>query len=204
MTQFGLFDAPLALVDGERGRVTYYDRFVPADEAEAAFAALRGGVDWHANRRVMYEREVDVPRLTAHFALAKLVARETEGIDANGASAVAGLAARVSEALGTPFNSIGLNFYRDGNDSVAPHNDRLDDLVKGAPIALVSLGSTRRMMIRSKTPGEPAVPIELEAGSLLVMSWSSQLHYTHGVAKTKAPVGERISVALRVRPSAAE
>ena len=204
MTQFGLFDAPLALVDGERGRVTYYDRFVPADEAEAAFAALRGGVDWHANRRVMYEREVDVPRLTAHFALAKLVTREAEGIDANGASAVAGLAARVSEALGTPFNSIGLNFYRDGNDSVAPHNDRLDDLVKGAPIALVSLGSTRRMMIRSKTPGEPAVPIELEAGSLLVMSWSSQLHYTHGVAKTKAPVGERISVALRVRPSAAE
>ena len=204
MTQFGLFDAPLALVDGERGRVTYYDRFVPADEAEAAFAALRGGVDWHANRRVMYEREVDVPRLTAHFALAKLVARETEGIDANGASAVAGLAARVSEALAKPFNSIGLNFYRDGNDSVAPHNDRLDDLVKGAPIALVSLGSTRRMMIRSKTPGEPAVPIELEAGSLLVMSWSSQLHYTHGVAKTKAPVGERISVALRVRPSAAE
>jgi hypothetical protein len=39
MTQFGLFDAPLALVDGERGRVTYYDRFVPAEESEAAFAA---------------------------------------------------------------------------------------------------------------------------------------------------------------------
>jgi alkylated DNA repair dioxygenase AlkB len=45
------------------------------------------------------------------------------------------------------------------------------------------------------------VPVDLEAGSLLVMSWSSQLHYTHGVAKTKARVGERISVALRVRPS---
>jgi alkylated DNA repair dioxygenase AlkB len=201
VTQFGLFGAPLALVDGERGRVTYHDRFVPAEEAEAAFVALRGGVDWHANRRVMYEREVDVPRLTAHFALAKLVAGEAEGIDANGASAIASLARRVGEALATPFNSVGLNFYRDGNDSVAPHNDRLGDLVRGEPIALVSLGSTRRMLIRSKTPGEPAVPVDLEAGSLLVMSWSSQLHYTHGVAKTKARVGERISVALRVRPS---
>ncbi len=200
MTQFGLFDAPLALVDGERGRVTYYDRFVPAEEADAALAALRGGVDWHANRRVMYEREVDVPRLTAYFSLAALGSGAAEGIDANGASAIAGLARRVSEALDVPFNSIGLNRYRDGNDSVAPHNDRLDDLVKGEPIALVSLGSTRRMMIRSKTPGEPAVPIDLEAGSLLVMSWTSQLHYTHGVAKTKAKVGERISVALRVRP----
>jgi len=60
------------------------------------------------------------------------------------------------------------------------------------------------MMIRSKTPGEPAVPIDLEAGSLLVMTWTSQLHYTHGVAKTKAPVGERISVAIRVRPPKAD
>jgi alkylated DNA repair dioxygenase AlkB len=200
MTQFGLFDAPLELIDGERGRVTYYDRFVPPEEAEAAFAVLRGGVDWHANRRVMYEREVDVPRLTAHFPLAKIVSGEAEGIDANSAAAITALARRASEALGAPFNSIGLNFYRDGNDSVAPHNDRLADLVKGEPIALVSLGSTRRMLIRSKQPGEAAVPIDLEAGSLLVMSWSSQLNYTHGVAKTKAPVGERISVALRVRP----
>ena len=102
--------------------------------------------------------------------------------------------------LGAPFNSVGLNFYRDGNDSVAPHNDRLGDLVAGQPIALVSLGGTRRMLIRAKQPGEAAVPVDLEAGSLLVMSWSSQLHYTHGVAKTKRAVGERISVALRVRP----
>ena len=202
MTQFGLFDAPLALVDGERGRVTYYDRFVPADEAEAAFAALRGGVDWHANRRVMYEREVDVPRLTAHFALAKLVAREVEGIDANGASAVAGLAARVSEALAKPFNSIGLNFYRDGNDSVAPHHDKLHDLVVGEPVALLSLGATRRMAIRpqAKDSAERGIAVDLVAGSLLVMSYSSQLHYLHGIAKTRVAVGPRISLALRVRP----
>jgi alkylated DNA repair dioxygenase AlkB len=200
MTQFGLFDAPLALIDGERGRVTYYDRFVPAEVAEATFAALRNGVDWHARRRVMYEREVDVPRLTSHFPLASLAAGEVEGINAEGAAAIVDLARRVTDALDAPFNSIGLNFYRDGNDSVAPHNDRLADLVKGEPIALVSLGSTRRMLIRSKQPGEAAVPIDLEAGSLLVMTWSSQLHYTHGVAKTKAKVGERISVALRVRP----
>jgi alkylated DNA repair dioxygenase AlkB len=201
MTQFGLFDAPLALIDGERGRVTYYDRFVPVDRAEAAFAALRGGVDWHAQRRVMYEREVDVPRLTSHFPLAKVVSGEATGIDAAAAAALAELARRVTDALQTPFNSIGLNFYRDGSDSVAPHNDRLHDLAEDAPIALVSLGATRRMMIRSKRAGEPAVPIDLEGGSLLVMSYATQLHYTHGVAKTKAPVGERISVALRVRPT---
>jgi alkylated DNA repair dioxygenase AlkB len=202
MTQFGLFDAPLSLLSSERGDVTYHGGFVPADLAGSYFTALRDGVDWRAQRRVMYEREVDVPRLTAHFALDALHADEApEGITPAAAAVVRDAAARASNALRVPFNSVGLNFYRDGNDSVAPHNDRLQDLVAGEPIALISLGATRRMLIRSKRPGEAAVPIDLEAGSLLVMSYASQLHYTHGVAKTRAPVGERISVALRVRPA---
>ena len=201
MTQFGLFTAPLSLLSGERGHVTYHEGFLPAALADASFAAMRDGVDWHAQRRVMYEREVDVPRLTAHFALAQLRSDDAaEGIAPEAAAVVRDVAARVSEALGAPFNSVGLNFYRDGNDSVAPHNDRLQDLVKGEPIALVSFGGTRRMLIRSKRPGEPAVPVDLEAGSLLVMSYASQLHYTHGVAKTRTAVGPRISLALRVRP----
>lgn len=201
MTQFGLFTAPLSLLSGERGEVTYHAGFLPGDLADAYFAALRDGVDWHAQRRVMYEREVDVPRLTAHFALDDLGAEDApDGITREAAAGVRDVAARVTAALGAPFNSVGLNFYRDGNDSVAPHNDRLQELGKGEPIALLSLGGTRRMLIRSKRPGEPAVSIDLEAGSLLVMSYASQLHYTHGVAKTRAKVGPRISVALRVRP----
>lgn len=201
MTQFGLFSAPLSLLSGERGEVTYYDGFLPAELAGAAFETLRDGVDWHAQRRVMYEREVDVPRLTAHFALGKLSGEAAiDGITPEAAKIVRDAALRVTDALGAPFNSVGLNYYRDGNDSVAPHNDRLQDLVEGEPIALLSFGGTRRMLIRSKRPGEPAVPIDLEAGSLLVMSYASQLHYTHGVAKTRAAVGPRISVALRVRP----
>jgi alkylated DNA repair dioxygenase AlkB len=200
VTQFALFTAPLTLIAGERGEVTYHADFLPAEAADAYFATLRDGVDWHANRRIMYEREVDVPRLTAHFPLERLRSREADGVSADAAAVLDDAAARVAHALGASFNSIGLNHYRDGNDSVAPHNDRLQDLVKGEPIALLSLGGTRRMLIRSKRPGEAAVPIDLEAGSLLVMSWTSQLHYTHGVAKTRASVEPRISVALRVRP----
>jgi len=200
MTQFGLFDAPLSLIEGERGSVTYYAGFLPIASAESYFMTLRDGVDWHAQRRVMYEREVDVPRLTAHFRLEDLASESAlDGIAREAAATVGDVAARVSGKLDVPFNSIGLNFYRDGSDSVAPHNDRLHDLVAGQPIALVSLGETRRMLIRSKRAGESAVPIDLEAGSLLVMSYATQLHYTHGVAKTRAPVGSRISVALRVR-----
>jgi alkylated DNA repair dioxygenase AlkB len=83
---------------------------------------------------------------------------------------------------------------------VAPHNDHLYEITAGFPILLVSLGATRRMTIRSKEPPRRVRLLDLEAGSLLTMSYESQLHYTHGVPKTREPAGERISLAFRVRP----
>src|SRR4029079_2637878 len=105
----------------------------------------------------------------------------------------------VVDRLGVPFTSVGLNFYRDGRDSVAPHNDHLNELRKGFPIALLSLGATRRMTIRAKKPPRRAVHVDLEPGSLLVMDYATQLHYTHAVPRVTGPVGERISVAFRVK-----
>jgi alkylated DNA repair dioxygenase AlkB len=105
----------------------------------------------------------------------------------------------VADKLDVPFNAVGLNLYRDGRDSVAPHNDHLSELRKGFPIALVSVGATRRMTIRAKAHPRRAVHVDLEPGSLLVMDYETQLHYTHGVPKTSDPVGERISVAFRVK-----
>ena len=72
-------------------------------------------------------------------------------------------------------------------------------LVEGHPIALVSLGSKRRMTIRENA-SRRAVHIDLEPGSLLVMSHASQLTHEHGIPKTRDVVGPRISLAYRVRP----
>src|SRR5207253_2290560 len=98
-----------------------------------------------------------------------------------------------------PFNAVGLNLYRDGRDSVAPHNDHLNELREGFPIALVSLGAMRRMTIRAKAAPRRTTHVDLEAGSLLVMEYATQLHYTHAVPKTTEVVGERISLAFRVK-----
>ena len=87
-----------------------------------------------------------------------------------------------------------------GNDSVAPHNDKLTTLIEGHPIALVSLGEPRRMDIREKVPPRRVVRIDLEPGSRLVMSHAMQQYYDHGIPKTKHAVGPRISLAFRVRP----
>jgi alkylated DNA repair dioxygenase AlkB len=160
---------------------------------QAWFAAVRGAVEWRSLRRMMYEREVDVPRLIGHFRL--------DPPDASTPAAILDAAGRVIDRLGVPFNSVGLNLYRDGRDSVAPHNDHLYEIIEGFPIALLSLGATRRMTIRAKAPPRRPIHVDLEPGSLLVMDYATQLHYTHGVPKTTEPVGERISMAFRMKPA---
>lgn len=192
MSQLTLFDATQTIiVDDERGKVSYTPRFVNADTAAAWFAELRSGVEWRAERRMMYDREVEVPRLIGHFRLDPPPAATPR--------AILDAAHLVSDRLEVPFNAVGLNLYRDGRDSVAPHNDHLNEILKGFPIALLSLGAARRMTIRAKVSPRRTVHVTLEAGSLLVMDYATQLHYTHGVPKTVETVGERISLAFRVK-----
>jgi alkylated DNA repair dioxygenase AlkB len=179
------------ITDDERGRITYAPAFVDPGMASTWFAELRDVVPWQALRRQMYDREVDVPRLVSSYRL--------DPAAASTPAAILDAAARVSTAVGEPFNSVGLNRYRDGRDSVAPHNDHLNELRAGYPIALLSLGATRRMTIRAKAATRAVFHLDLEAGSLLVMDYATQRHYDHGVPKTTAAVGERISLAFRVR-----
>lgn len=191
MTQFSLFSqGPLILLDDASGRIVYEENVIPAGQAAQWHAQLLDSPMWRQQRRVMYERELDVPRLTAHFAA------EDEDL----AEPLRSALEQVRAVTGEQFNSIGLNLYRDQHDSVAMHNDRLGDLQEGRPIALISLGETRRMHIRNKKH-VPArrLDLDLAAGSLLLMSWETQLHYDHGIPKQTHALGPRISLAFRTR-----
>ena len=192
MSQLPLFDSDeTVLTDDERGRISYEPGFVDSRTAAAWFAELRGTVSWRGEKRMMYEREVDVPRLMGSIRL--------DPPAASTPPALLEAARRVTAHLQLPFNAVGLNLYRDGRDSVAPHNDHLDEIREGFPIALVSLGATRRMTIRAKEPPRRVMHVDLVAGSLFVMDYLTQIHYTHAVPKTPEPVGERISLAFRVK-----
>jgi len=181
------------LLDDASGRIRYLPGAVAAERAQAWFAQLHYGIEWHAERREMYGREVDVPRLTASFRLD----------DPALPPALREAAETVLDLTKIAFNSAGLNLYRDGNDGVAPHNDHLEELQRGYPIALLSLGATRRLTIRAKQPPRRVLNVDLEPGSLLLMSWRTQRHYDHAIPKTRPPVGARISIAFRRRPQGA-
>lgn len=181
---------PQVLVEDEEGGVFYRPGVIPPALAARWFDALRDTVGWKSMRRPMYDRVVDVPRLVASYWLDAPSLPEP----------LPDIAARMRSELGEPFNTVGLNYYRDGRDSVAPHNDKLPTLVPGHPIALLSLGSPRRMVIRAKAAPRTMIRIDLEPGSLLVMSHRSQLHYDHGIPKARGEVPARMSLAFRVRP----
>jgi alkylated DNA repair dioxygenase AlkB len=192
MIQLSLFDrGPQTLLDDASGRIVLTPELVDGDTARRWFDELRAGVAWKSGTRLMYEREVEVPRLRGHFRVddPALPAALREAL------------AAVASAVDAPFDSIGLNLYRDQHDSVAPHNDKLAELVRGQPIALLSLGAMRRMTIRAKQPPRRVLHVDLEAGSLLLMSWETQLHYDHAIPKQRVPAGPRISLAFRVRGS---
>lgn len=190
--QSSLFElGPQRLVDDAEDGIYYRPGVFDHARIARWFEALRDGVDWHSMRRPMYDRVVDVPRLVAAYRL--------ESADLPGP--LPEIAAGVRAELGEPFNTVGLNYYRDGNDSVAPHNDKLDTLVPGHPIVVLSLGATRRMTIRAKMPPRGVLHVDLEPGSLMVMSYASQLHYDHGIPKVRSALAPRISLAFRVRPT---
>lgn len=190
MTQPSLFAGGTeVLLDDASGFIVHALDVIPATTAADWFARLRDGVPWQADRRLMYDHEVDVPRLRAEYRL------NLHGTPALLLEAAA--AART--VVDAPYDSAGLNYYRDEKDSVAPHNDKLRFIREAEPIALLSLGATRRMVIRAKQPPRRVLKVDMVPGSVLVMSYATQLHYDHGIPKQTAPAGPRISVAFRVR-----
>jgi len=187
--QLGLFAVSPATVvaDDETGKIVYRPGVFTREESERLFAALRDEIPWESDRRWMYDREVDVPRLVAHYGAPPFPAVLEE------------IRRRIEPLVEVKIERIGLNFYRDEHDSVAWHNDKVRVYGSTPTIALVSFGATRRMQLRTKpaVASRRSLGIDLEPGSLLLMQGSSQLNWDHTIPKERRPIGPRISVALR-------
>ncbi|MFD7228678.1 alpha-ketoglutarate-dependent dioxygenase AlkB [Streptomyces sp. NPDC059881] len=162
--------------------------------ADALFEELAEGVPWRAERRQMYEREVDVPRLLAYYGDGDPLPHPvlTEARDA--------LSAHYAAELGERFVTAGLCYYRDGHDSVAWHGDRIG---RGARedtmVAILSVGTPRDLVLRPRSGGREPVRKALGHGDLVVMGGSCQRTWEHAVPKTTRAVGARISIQYRPR-----
>lgn len=157
------------------------------------FDRLVSGVDWRAERRQMYDRVVDVPRLVRFYS-------ETEAWpDPALTEAKGALDEHYRSELGETFATAGLCYYRDGSDSVAFHGDNIGrSATEDTMVAIVSLGATRQLMLRPRGGGT-SLKFTLGHGDLVVMGGSCQRTWEHAIPKSTRATGPRVSVQFRPR-----
>lgn len=150
--------------------------------ADVLFERVLAAGPWASHERHMYDRRVVEPRLT------------TRGWD-DPPEPVPAMAAQLSDRYGVDLAVVSANLYRDGRDSVAWHGDRHGQRVDETVVAIVSLGSARRFLLRPKGGGE-SLRLDPGSGDLLVLGGTCQRTWQHSVPKRRS-AGPRISVMFR-------
>ncbi len=182
----------LELADG--GTVLVDEGFLERAAAERLFAQLLTQTPWQQE----VGRGRPFPRLTAWYADEGLVYRYS-GVTHRGTGwtpTLLSLKQRIEAEAGADFNSMLLNLYRDGKDSIGFHADDEPELGVNPVIASLSLGDARDFVMKHRKTGVKRT-FALGHGCLLVMGGTSQHHWLHGVPKTARPVGPRINLTLR-------
>ena len=186
--------------------------------SETLFEDLLGAADWRQRSLWMYDRQVTEPRLTAGFtagtaartwtrdSLRSALREEVDDLVPGGDTGtspaslpepLATIAGVLSGRYEVEFDSVWVNLYRDGSDSVAWHGDRNARVLQDPLVVTLTLGARRRFQLRRKGTTSIAHEIEPGPGDLVVMGGACQHEWEHAVPKTKKPVGPRMSVTIR-------
>jgi alkylated DNA repair dioxygenase AlkB len=177
------------------GLITYIPDFYTAQEADALFTFLQRNVTWKQERG-RFNRLF--PRLTALYADPGLVYKYSGVIypALDWTPELDAIRRRVEVAAEAPFNSVLLNRYRDGNDSMGYHADAEPELGTNPIVPSLSFGAVRRFVLRHKKK-KGRLEFDLGHGSLLIMAGTLQHFWVHALPKTARPVGERINLTFR-------
>lgn len=181
------------IADG--GLLLYHPHFLDALQADELFETLKLDTPW---KQEIASFGRPFPRLTGYYADPGVVYRYS-GVEHPALAwpdYLTQLRRRIEEASEAPFNSLLLNYYRDGNDSVGYHTDADENVGINPIVPSLSLGATRRFLLKHVATKE-LLTFDLTHGSLLIMAGTTQHHWLHSVPKTKAAVGARINLTFR-------
>lgn len=177
----------------------YVPGFLGEDEAADLMRGLIEETPWEQHRIKLFGKEVDCPRLSAWYgdesAVYTYSGRTLEPL--RWTMRLLKLRDNLEEQLGESYNSVLLNYYRDGQDSMGCHSDDEPELGTDPAIASISLGAVRDFVFKSKA--EPSIKhmIALEHGSLLHMFGTCQVEWQHSLPKRKRVVGPRVNLTFR-------
>jgi alkylated DNA repair dioxygenase AlkB len=172
---------------------------LPAD-ADKLLAELRAEVAWEQRNIRIFGQEVPQPRLTAWYGdpAARYTYSGLTWEPLPWLPALLSVRQRLENATQTSYNSVLLNYYRDGRDSMGWHADDEPELGPAPAIASLSLGATRRFRLRPRAgQAHPSLSLDLPTGSLLLMRGPTQQHWQHALPKTARPIGPRLNLTFR-------
>ena len=183
----------------EDNDIIYIESLFNEVMAEQQFLNLKQSIDWKQDEITMFGRKVKIPRLSSWYgdSNANYSYSGLNLIPNKWTSELEEVKKIVEQRAGTDFNSVLLNYYRSGKDSMGWHSDNEKELGMNPTIASVSLGGIRRFLIRERKDHSKKREILLKNGSLLIMKSGFQNKYQHSVPKTKRKVGERINLTFR-------
>ena len=179
--------------------VHYLPDFLEEAQAASLLENLAREVEWEQHRVRLFGRWVDTPRRSAWYG-------DPDAVYAYSRVAYApkpwipelsGLRRRIEEVTGKDFNSVLLNLYRTGTDSMGWHADDEPELGPRPTIASVSLGARRKLRFRRKGNHRDTREIWLDSGSLLVMRGNAQEDWQHALPKTRTVQEPRLNLTFR-------
>lgn len=182
-----------------RELLEYTPSFLTQEEADTLLQKFIDTVDWQQTTIKMYDKVLQTPRLVAWFG------DEGKSYQLSGKKIPMSawtpelheLRQRIEEASGHKFNSVLLNYYRDGSDSVAWHRDKESELGDRPVIASLSLGQKRNFDFRSVQNHSVSYSLGLEHGSLLLMKGGLQTDWEHRIAKVNDLRKPRVNLTFR-------
>jgi alkylated DNA repair dioxygenase AlkB len=197
-----VFTIPLRLPDAD---IVFYPHFLDEQESDRLLTQMTETIDWRQDWITIYGRSMPQPRLTAWYGDPGK-SYTYSGITMHPSPwtrTLLDLKTKAEAVSGVVFNSVLLNLYRDGNDSMGWHSDDEPELGQNPVIGSLSLGGTRRFMLRHRAEKGLKHQLELTSGSFLLMQGTTQHYWQHQIPKTKRPVPPRINLTFRViRPLA--
>ncbi len=181
------------------GEVILYQNFFNTQESSQLFEDLSSNVKWKQEIIQIFGKKMPIPRLTAWYG-DEGKSYTYSGIEQHPEpwnTTLQFIKSKVEEIAKVSFNSVLLNLYRHGKDSVSWHSDDEPELGKNPIIASVSFGATRRFSLRHKHSKNHKIAIDLTSGSLLLMQGETQHFWQHQIAKTAKEIQPRINLTFR-------
>ena len=181
------------------GYCSYMSSFLSAQESASYFKYLESHIIWKAQEIMMFGKKVMQPRLMAWYGDPNAAYRYsgTTFQPQSWTSELIEIKKKVEDLTSTSFNSVLLNFYRDGSDYMGFHSDNEKELGPEPVIASLSLGEKRVFKVQHKKNKDQKLSFELESGSLLVMNEDMQSHWKHSISKTQKTIKPRINLTFR-------